>query len=153
LPAIGAALAAGVLLDRAWQQATASRRRVALVAASITPFLLAPIYLARTDRWVGLAELSTQSVRQLDALTRNIPASMAISIEDGSNARRNLGAAFGSEIRRAMRMMVNRDLDIEIRTAGTPPPPCGGCSRLLLQLDDEGALRTVRANEMPGRAP
>ncbi len=142
-PSIGTALIAGVIVEGAWRRAAEQQRRRALVAAVVVPLLLWPVAHARTQRWAGLATLSTKTIDSIDRVVEETGVQV-LSIEDGSDGRSNLRSAFGNEIERAMRLVRGRTLEIELREPGDPVTPCPACARLELRLEPNGELRRIK---------
>jgi hypothetical protein len=144
LPAVGAALAAGAIVARAWQGASADRRRRAVMAAVVFALVLAPVHALRTTRRVGLAELSSQALGDLRTLTASLPDGAIVRIDDDpTDPHRDLGDAFGPHLSLAFEVETGRRLDLRIAAADAPDraSPCGECA-LRLALAN-GRLRLV----------
>lgn len=114
LPSIGACVLAAAVAGDAWRTATPSRRRLALIAAIVTPVVLSPIYLMRTTRWVELADLSAAVLADLDARSKALPSSAVVTIRDDRTYRANLESAFGADFSRAFTFWTGRTLHIVV---------------------------------------
>ena len=149
LPSVGVALAAAALCERAWSAAAPVRRRRALVVAATLPVLLSPIYHARTQRMVAIADLSAQTLGALPALTAGLPDGSTIVIEDDRSQKSvNLEAAFGTLLNEAYRLTNHRSMRFWIEpavtnaAAGGLTPPCATCVNLRLAIRS-GHLKRV----------
>jgi hypothetical protein len=141
LPSIGPGLIASDYCAALWQQAAAPARRRALIAATLFPVLVMPVYVARNHRWTDLARYS-QSV--LDGLSPDLPRmpenSWIVILDRDRHDRVNVQSAFGTLITDAVRLRANRPLNVWVEpplstaeTAGmhAPCPTCPTVRRVV----------------------
>ena len=149
LPSVGICVVAGVIAARWWALAVRGRRKHALVAAAIVPFLLAPVFYARTDRWVRMAEFSSRALADLESVLKPFPDDSNIVIEDDRSTRANMASVFSSLLRDAFLVMTGRFMTFYV----DPPIPnafanggglasCSGCEDVRLVVKD-GRLASV----------
>jgi hypothetical protein len=145
LPSIGTCLAAAFVIERAWTCSTPASRRRAVVAAAIVPVVLYPMYIARSARWVSLADLSARVLDELPVLTADVPAGSTVILRDDATSRVNLASAFGVMLNEAWPLEGDRPLVfwIDSRPDGQPPP-CRACAALTLRLEDGRLVRDRR---------
>jgi hypothetical protein len=93
-PSVGAALAAGAVASAALR-ASPQRTTAALTVLALLPVLLVPIYWRRNERWVRLADFSTDVVDQVRTALSQHPV-RGIVIVDAPSERFNMESAFGS---------------------------------------------------------
>jgi hypothetical protein len=103
-PSVGIALIAAAILGAMNDQASPVRLRRASIGALVLPFVLLPIYWSRNVRWVEPADLTTQTVRAIDAEASAIPERTVIELDDDRSRRANFNAAFGSLTDEASRL-------------------------------------------------
>ncbi len=149
LPSVGMCVAAAAIAARWWSLAAPARRQHALIAAVIVPCLLGPVYHARTDRWVRMAEFSTRAVIDLEVALRRFPDDSNIVIVDDPSTRANVAAVFSTLLRDAFQVMTGRFMTFYV----DPPIPnafangggiasCNGCEDVRLVVKD-GGLQAV----------
>jgi hypothetical protein len=149
LPAAGICVATAALAARWWQVSSPERRRHALIGAVIVPTLLAPVYDARTDRWVRMAEFSTHALTDLDRALKPFPDDSEIVIVDDRTTRANMASVFSTLLRDAFQVTTGRFMTFYVE----PPIPnafansggsasCNGCEELRLVVKD-GALQAI----------
>lgn len=147
LPSIGACVLAGAVAGEAWRRASEPRRRAALVIAISAPVLLSPVYLARTHRWVELANLSTTVLDDLDRYSRAISRPVAVTIEDRQSTRANIDSAFAGGLSRGFTLWTGRTIQIETvanaDSLSTLAARCPDCEHLRLRLVN-GRLEPAR---------
>jgi hypothetical protein len=149
LPAVGGALAAASLCAHWWTLTTPTGRRVALMTAIAIVVMLVPIHLRETREWVTRTNFAAVALRDLDALTANLPDGARVTLADNRNdPHGNLASVFGTMATEAAELVSGRRLEVWI---DPPPPhadvmglraPCAECVRTRLALV-EGRLRPV----------
>ena len=149
LPAAGICVATAAVAARWWEASAPDRRRHALIGAVIVPSLLAPVYYARTDRWVRMAEFSTRALTDLDKALKPFPDDSEIVIVDDRTTRANMASVFSTLLRDAFQVTTGRFMTFYVE----PPIPnafansggsasCNGCEELRLVVKD-GALEAI----------
>ena len=143
LPSVGPCVIAAAIADRWWSAASDARRRHALVAAIVVPLLLWPVLRARTERWVGMAEFSTQAIAELKRVAAGLPDDSDILIVDDRSRRANFASVFSTLLRDAFLLMSGRYMTFyvdpvidraEARSGGRND--CGGCEDVRLIVRD-----------------
>jgi hypothetical protein len=119
LPSVGAAIACAALVSAMWRRAELTRRRRALLAAVLLPVALFPAYWARTSRWVSIAEVSRQTLSDLQQSTADLPDNAVVVLHDDRARRANLSSAFGTLINDAFYFSSERHLSLWIEPAVT----------------------------------
>lgn len=147
LPSVGACLAAAALCARMWEQADPRRRRHAIVAAAVLPFLLAPAYVARTRRSVALSTFSARALDDLARVTAGLPDGAEVVVHDDPANRVNVAGAFGALLNPAFTVHTGRRLSFWIE----PPmpdaalaglqPPCATCVDLEAVVENGRIVR------------
>lgn len=94
LPSVGSALAAGAVAAAALRAAPV-RAEVILSILALLPLVLQPIYWRRNERWVRLADVSSQVLAEVRSAADASPGTPLVLLDDPSE-RFNLDAAFGS---------------------------------------------------------
>jgi hypothetical protein len=145
LPAVGTCVMAAAIATRWWALAEPMRRKQALVAAAVVPFLLAPVFYARTDRWVRMAEFSTRALADLASALKPFPDDSDIVIEDDRSTRANMASVFSTLLREGFQVTTGRFMTFYV----DPPIPnafpnngglasCNGCEEVRLVVKDGG---------------
>jgi hypothetical protein len=143
LPSVGPCVVAAAIASRWWEAANQPRRQYALVGAIVVPLLLWPVYHARTERWVGMAEFSTRAIAELKSVTANLPDDSDILIVDDRSQRANAASVFSTMLRDAFLVMTGRFMtfyvepvidNAEARSGGKSG--CGGCEDIRLVVRD-----------------
>ena len=133
LPAVGSAVAAAVMIAHGWAAATEPRRRRAIYAAIVVPFLLAPIHYARGLRYIRNAEFSRQVLSDLAVLTSTLPTGAHVVLNDTRTGRVDLNSAFGALLDDAFFFSTHRRLRFWIEPPITYASeaglerPCAAC--------------------------
>ena len=149
LPSVGICVASAAIATRWWSVSAPVRRQHALVAAVIVPCLLLPVYYARTDRWVRMAEFSTRSLADLEKALKPFPDDSNIVIVDDRSTRANIASVFSTLLRDGFLVTSGRFMTFYV----DPPIPnafpntgglasCNGCEDLRLVVKD-GGLQAV----------
>lgn len=115
LPSLGSALALGALAS-AGQRRDVLRFRRAAIGCLVAAVVLVPVYRARNERWVQLAELSERVLRTV-AADAGRQASGHIVLVDAPDERFNLSAAFGNLFPEALALRVGSGWTGEILTS------------------------------------
>ena len=144
-PGVGVALAAGALAESMTVRGEPKRSRHAVIAASLLPLLLLPIYWSRSVRGVELADLSSATIAALWHESGSIPPGTVIELRDDRAVRANLGTAFGTLYPEASRLLFGDRYQLWIEPpsfeqveAGLHHPSIATGARFLLE---EGRLR------------
>jgi hypothetical protein len=103
-PSVGIALITGAIVSAMSEASPPARFNRAALGALVFPFLLLPVYWSRNVRWVELAELTTDTVRAIDAEAATIPSGTVIELRDDRSTRANFGAAFAGLTEEASRL-------------------------------------------------
>ena len=94
-PSVGAVLILATFVDSLWRTLEApARTRVAAVLVVMT-FLLNPVYRARNERWVELADLSRNALTDLTPAVPSLRAGTRLLLLDDTVPRANLESAIG----------------------------------------------------------
>lgn len=143
LPSVGPCIVAAAAAQRWWTAASQARRQHVLVAAIVVPLVLWPVYQARTHRWVGMAEFSTQALAELKLATVNLPDDSDILIVDDRSRRANIASVFSTLLREAFLVMSGRFMTFYVDPVvdnadfrGGGRNGCGGCEDLRLFVRD-----------------
>ena len=117
LPSVGIALIAASLIVGTWPSVPVQRRRHAVVAASLLPFVMWPILFSRGRPSVREADLSAQTI---DALRRIAPAhpGATVVLNDDRSQRPSLDNVFGTLAQEAVDLTVSPHVTVWIE----PPP-------------------------------
>lgn len=117
LPSVGACLAAALVVDRAWAQASSRGRVIAATACVVAPLLLAPVLIQRSGRWVDLADFSTRVLTDLDRRTANVPEdeTVTLTLVDDQSTRVNIASAIGPDVSKAFHLWTDRTATIVVR--------------------------------------
>lgn len=122
LPSVGVCLAAAHVCQRGWQQASAGRQRLALVAALVIVPLTAPVHYLRTVRRGAILQFAQVVLTQLTAQTADLPADSLVVLKDDERARAqsapNLEDAFAEAIHPAYELATGRRLRFRIELPG-----------------------------------
>jgi hypothetical protein len=127
LPSIGPALAAGAVASAALRHEP-GRAGAVLATLAVLPVLLLPVYGARNERWVHLADVSTTVLEQLTSAAERTPT-RHIVVVDNASERFNLDAAFGSLWPDAAALFLSPNVPVEI-VANEPASAHGSVLRL-----------------------
>ena len=106
-PSLGAALAAGVVIQWA-ERVEPARMRRTLTVLAVLPFVLIPVYRARNVRWVAPANISARVVSDLERDAATLPAGAQVVLVDDPSAGRPLQNAFGGLLPDAMTIVIGR---------------------------------------------
>jgi hypothetical protein len=120
LPSVAPALVAGFLLQ-SLSDATAPmvRRRMA-VAAVVLPLLLLPVYWSRNQRWVEIAELSSETFAAIQTVVGERPETDRLVFHDDPGTRRSFANTYDQLLPEAVRLASGRDIRVEYaQTGGT----------------------------------
>src|SRR5207247_7270044 len=112
-PSVGAAIAAGALVE-SMQMADGSGRPRAMAFEAVLAgalLLLIPIYSARNDRFVEPARLSERALR---IMAKSVQRGGTIVLLDVDDPTSSFAAAFGTLATEAVRLRVRPDLTIWI---------------------------------------
>src|SRR5207245_1372690 len=107
-PSVGASLIAAEICSALWRASPSTRQRRAMVAAIVLVIAAAPIYRARSRRWVDPAEFSASILRQLERLTAPLPDESSVVLIDERDTRVNLASAFGTLVSDACLLQTGR---------------------------------------------
>jgi len=114
LPSIAPALATGFLLQQLWDGLQPAVHRRLIAAAVIVPVLLLPVYWSRNQRWVEIAELSTETFGAIQRVARERPDADRLVFRDDRRSRRSLANAYDQLLPEAVRLAAGRDIRAEI---------------------------------------
>ena len=103
-PSVGIAFVAAAIVSAMSEASAPTRFKRATVGALVLPFLLLPMYWSRNVRWVELAELTTDTVRAIDAEAATISSGTVIELRDDRSTRASFGAAFAGLTEEASRL-------------------------------------------------
>ncbi|HKH74072.1 MAG TPA: hypothetical protein VKA59_22090, partial [Vicinamibacterales bacterium] len=104
LPSIAPALATGFLLQQLWDGLQPAVHRRLIAAAVIVPVLLLPVYWSRNQRWVEIAELSTETFGAIQRVARERPDADRLVFRDDRRSRRSLANAYDQLLPEAVRL-------------------------------------------------
>ena len=110
-PAAGAALTSAAIADAWLERMTTRQFRRAAVAAVLVLTALIPIYQARNERWVEIADLSRDTMAALERCSQ--VRCVAILLEDDPRTRRNFLSTFG-EFDTAARLFLGRNISTHV---------------------------------------
>jgi hypothetical protein len=130
LPSIAPALATGFLLQQLWDDLQSAVHRRLIAAAVIVPVLLLPVYWSRNQRWVEIAELSTETFGAIQRVARERPDADRLVFRDDRRSRRSLANAYDQLLPEAVRLAAGRDIRAEIDTGQTAS---SGAPRIVLE--------------------
>ena len=111
LPSVGVCLAVSALCARALAQATASRRRTALLTALAVLVMLGPVFYVRTDRWVSLAD-GLGDARRPDPPDRPVAGRVRRRDDDDRSGRATRGRPL-TRLNDAFFLTTNRRLKLD----------------------------------------
>ena len=118
LPSVGVCLAAAYLCQRCWQQSTAARRRLALLAVLVIVPLTAPVHYLRTTKRSAIQSFARIILSELHTQTADLPADSLVVLTDDVEARTrnqpNLEDAFAEAIHPAYELAAGRRLRFRI---------------------------------------
>jgi hypothetical protein len=130
LPSIAPALATGFLLQQLWDGLQPAVHPRLIAAAVIVPVLLLPVYWSRNQRWVEIAELSTETFGAIQRVARERPDADRLVFRDDRRSRRSLANAYDQLLPEAVRLAAGRDIRAEIDTGQTAS---SGAPRIVLE--------------------
>jgi hypothetical protein len=130
LPSIAPALATGFLLQQLWDGLQPAVHRRLIAAAVIVPVLLLPVYWSRNQRWIEIAELSTETFGAIQRVARERPDADRLVFRDDRRSRRSLANAYDQLLPEAVRLAAGRDIRAEIDTGQTAS---SGAPRIVLE--------------------
>jgi hypothetical protein len=137
-PSVGAALACAAVADGWLERMTERQLRRVAFAAVLALTALVPVYQARNERWVEIADLSRDTMATLDRCSG--VRCDSILLEDNPHTRRNFISTFG-EFDTAARLFLGRDVSTNVVTA-----PVGSAA---LASDGECVLHIRLINDVP----
>ena len=120
LPAVGMALCAASVVSAAWPRIPGPVQQRAVLAGVALPFLLWPIYYARNGPLRREAELSAQTLGELQRVATARGGGTVVLIHDDRSQRPSLDGAFATLIQDAADLMVAPRITVWI-----DPPPAG----------------------------
>lgn len=126
LPSAGVSVAAAAIASRWWLSASAARRRTALIAVIPLAAVLFPVYVARNQRWVKMAEFSTQALSDLQAAARSYPDDSNILIIDDRSARANVASVFSTMVRDCFLLVSGRYMTFYVDPPVSNADPLNG---------------------------
>jgi hypothetical protein len=118
LPSVGIALMGAAIIAAVWPFVPTRRQRLALWIGLLLPFVLWPVYHARNGRWVREAELSSETIKDLQEVAKEHGSSATVLLKDDASERPSLVSTFGSTLPAAVRVMVSPQM-----IASIDPPP------------------------------
>jgi hypothetical protein len=110
-PAAGAALTSAAIADAWLERMTDRQVRSAAVAAVLVLTALIPVYQARNERWVEIADLSRDTMAAVHRCSE--VRCVAILLEDDPRTRRNFLSTFG-EFDTAARLFLGRNISTHV---------------------------------------
>ena len=116
-PSVGVAIATGAIITAIVRDATAQRAWRVGMAALALPFLLLPVYWARNVRWMELRDLSSVTIKTIQA--DNLAPHTLVVLEDDLSTRANFKNVFGALLPEASALIFRNELRLWIE----PPPP------------------------------
>ena len=120
LPSAASALAVAVVAARSQRASPAAFRRTAIGLLAIVT-LLWPVYRARNERWVELADLSAGVMEVVRTRAAAVPPGLVVLVDD-PGARANFDAALGSLLPDALVLELGPGWSGAIVAAGEPLP-------------------------------
>jgi hypothetical protein len=114
LPTVGPALGAAAVASAALRK-DPQRIGRALTALAVLPLLLVPVYRARNERWVRLAEFSSSAIVTVQKAQSHAPDRRIVLVDDPAE-RFNLDATFGDLWPDAAALFIAPDARIAITT-------------------------------------
>lgn len=120
LPSVGIALCAASVVSAAWPLIPGRMRRRAVLAGVALPFLLWPIYYARSGPLRREAELSAKTLGELQRVAAARGPGTVVLIHDDRSQRPSLDSAFATLIQDAADLVVTPRVMVWI-----DPPPAG----------------------------
>ena len=120
LPSVAPALVAGFLLQSLSDAAAPIVQRRMAVAAVVLPLLLLPVYWSRNQRWVEIAELSSETFAAIQTIVGERPETERLVFHDDPGTRRSLANTYDQLLPEAVRLASGRDIRVEYaQTGGT----------------------------------
>jgi hypothetical protein len=116
-PSVGVALATGAILTAASRIASPQRAWRVVIAGMVLPFLLLPVYWQRNGRWTELRNLSSETIRTIQA--DHLAPQTLVVLEDDLSTRANFRNVFGALLPEASALIFPNQLSLWIE----PPPP------------------------------
>ena len=116
-PSVGVALATGAILFAASRNASPQRAWRVATVAMVLPFLLLPLYWRRNLRWTELRNLSSATIRTIQA--DHLAPQTLVVLEDDLSTRANFRNVFGTLLPEASALIFPNQLSLWIE----PPPP------------------------------
>jgi hypothetical protein len=114
LPSVGPALVTGFLLEHLWDATTVIVHRRLVAAAVIVLLLLLPVYWSRNERWIEIAELSSETFDTIRRVVREHPAVDRLVFRDDRSTRRSFANAYDQLLPEAVRLAAGRDISTEL---------------------------------------
>jgi hypothetical protein len=140
LPSLAAALIAAELGSSLWAQTDDKRRRNALIAVVLVPFLCLPIYGMRNRRWTDLARFSARVLGDLRPHTARMSDDTWLVLVDDRSQRVNLQSAFGTLLPDALFLVAQRPIKVWVESAAGTGLPCVDCPQLRFAVTRDGLV-------------
>jgi len=118
LPSAAPALVTGFALQQLWDATAPIARRRLVAAAVIVPVLLLPVYWSRNERWIEIAELSSDTFAAVRQVTRERPDVNVLLFRDDRSTRRSFADAYNELLPNAVRLAAGRDIKTDIVAPG-----------------------------------
>lgn len=136
-PSVGTSIGVASVLEKLFLASTVAQKSRLRLVALVVPLLLYPIYYARNQPMMRLAQFSQDVVASLNGANSSISAGTEVVLVDDPSSRINLANAFGSlvdqvrilAIPRACSLVVEGDSDHETAPIGDSQ---GCASRVVL---------------------
>jgi len=118
LPSAAPALVTGFALQQLWDATAPIARRRLIAAAVIVPVLLLPVYWSRNERWIEIAELSSDTFAAVRQVTRERPDVNVLLFRDDRSTRRSFADAYDELLPNAVRLAAGREIKTDIVAPG-----------------------------------
>ena len=139
-PSAGACLIAGDIAARCWASSTQAARHRAIVAGVLVTLAMAPVYILRNRTTIANARFTSETLRQIDARARALPAGSTVLILDDRHKRPNVETAFNTALPDAYELISGRRLrfwiepELQYARAAGMTPPCALCVAARIDL-------------------
>jgi hypothetical protein len=121
LPSIAPALVAGFLLQALVDVTAPMVHRRLAVAAVVLPIVLLPVYWSRNQRWIEIAELSSQTFAAIQSVVREHPDTDRLLFRDDLSTRRSFAGAYDELLPVAVQLAAGRSIDAGMIAPGDAP--------------------------------
>ena len=121
LPSAAPALLTGFLLQQLWDVTTPIAHRRLIAAAVIVPVLLLPVYWSRNQRWIEIAELSSDTFDAIRRVARERPDTNVLLFRDDGGTRRSFAATYDRLLPQAVHLATGREITVEMIEPGIAP--------------------------------